>query len=408
MHAQRETLGSYDEPPSLVDPPLRVWELNKTSSRYDRSFAAPSDETLQLMWSLWSGFFFLFSAVILVVFMAMVRSKRVRQQSFNLYLIFLVFPDLLFVFLCASTCLYLAINPGYEYPIICRIQSFYAVFGLGANSWLNAMIGMEVHRMLRESHQGIRYQPPSLWQVRRNSLCCYLFTILFALCGWFRETLPLWPTVAQNGILCLPGEYNQTTTIFFWIFGVPLLIVIPLVYVAYVSLDVLCHKLLPPSGRRRELAIYFFRILSVFVIFWMPCLLVVCAMGGAHGVPWAVWTLGLWGHFQGVTSAIVIAQKADIKKSIRKLLCLRKLEDDATRRTGTRFFAFRTTTTSEAVGPFTGATDSFQLSNETRRILDGASSDGIISAESRVSTSIPYASRTNSAVSVESGQEDRA
>lgn len=375
----RTTIGSYDKPPSLIEPPLRTWELNETSSRYDRSFAAPSQETLRIMWYIWAVVFFVFSMVILIVFQAMIRSKKVRRKPFNLYLIFLIFPDFLFAFLCSFTCLYLALNLGYEYPIICKIQSFYATFGLGANSWLNAVIGFEVHRLLLQSHQGIRFQPLPLARVIRNSLCCYLWGILFAICGVFRETLPLWPTVAHNGLVCLPGEYNKTTTLFFWLLGVPLLMGIPLLYVIYVTSSVLYYKLLPPSGRRRQLAIYCFRVLSAFLVFWMPCLLVVYALGGARGASWAAWAFGLWGHFQGVTSAIIIAQKDDIKKVVYQSLCLRK-QDAMRDAVNSRPFGGRSTVTGALANTTITSDDSRGLPQQNT--LSGAGSYTSLSAPS--------------------------
>ena len=57
--------------------PLRVWELDANSTRYDQLVAAPSDETLHVMWTVWSAITFSLGVLVLVVFLGIVNNKRI-------------------------------------------------------------------------------------------------------------------------------------------------------------------------------------------------------------------------------------------------------------------------------------------------------------------------------------------
>ena len=74
--------------------------------------------------------------------------------------------------------------------------------------------------------------------------------------------IPILPTTvdALFGFVCVPMEYDFPSTMFMWLFFVPLYFGIPSMYVIYVFTNVLWRTLLPPRGGRPELAVYFFRI----------------------------------------------------------------------------------------------------------------------------------------------------
>lgn len=115
-------------------PPLRVWDLNENSTRYDRIVAAPSDEALFRMWVIWSVLNYVVSAFVFIVFFGILSDRKARRSPFNLYLIFLMIPDILFAFTCAITCTLNAIV-GHFYSVpVCKFQSFYVVFGIGEST----------------------------------------------------------------------------------------------------------------------------------------------------------------------------------------------------------------------------------------------------------------------------------
>ena len=85
---------SASEDVPLGQPSIRWWELDDTSSHFERAIAAPSDETLFKMWTALSVVNFIDSIVVAVILIGLASSKTVRKLTFNCYLIFLMIPDL--------------------------------------------------------------------------------------------------------------------------------------------------------------------------------------------------------------------------------------------------------------------------------------------------------------------------
>lgn len=309
----------------IGQPALRSWELNENSTRYDKVLAAPSDGDLKIMWIAYSSVLFVFSVYMVTIFLALITNKKIRTNSYNLYLIYLMIPDIIFNLFCAVTCAWLAANDGFQHAWICNFQSVYLVFGVCANSWINGIIAYEVFKMLHISNAGQRYHPPSLRMVTRNALLVYAGAIFLSL--WGVVSFPWLPheTNLQNGMYCIPLEYNRASVIFFWLAYFPFFCAIPLFFCVWATAYAIWYKLLPPSGKRRVLTIYFFRIVAVFVIMWGPLLVVAYAAGGAGGHPWAVWAVALWGHVQGAVSASVSLLKEDIRFAVIKFVTCGKV-----------------------------------------------------------------------------------
>jgi hypothetical protein len=303
-------------------PQLRIWELNENSTRYEKMMAAPSDEDLTKYWTAWSATLFFVGIFAVVVFLGIVSSRRTRDNPFNLYLLYLLVPDIVFSLSCAVTCLLNAVNGEYWSTWMCNFQQWYCVFGIGGSMWLNAVIAYQIHTMLRLSHNRRRYRPPTRKQVTMHSLVVYLYTGFLGTWGLTdNEKFPYYAGSA-SGFACLPREIDTRTSIFFWLCFFPLFAGIPIVYVAYVSYNVFMRKLLPPSGKRRLLAIYFFRLISAFWIMWIPTLVILFVV--TTGVPTSVlFAGGTWSHLQGAVSAGLSLMKPDIKDAVKNFVLCR-------------------------------------------------------------------------------------
>ena len=73
----------------------------------------------------------------------------------------------------------------------------------------------------------------------------------------------------------LTNSYKtDASTWFFWFAFVPLFMLIPLVYVLWSCGNILYKGMVPPVGRRRNLALYFFRLIFVFVFMWLPFIVI--------------------------------------------------------------------------------------------------------------------------------------
>lgn len=133
-----------------------------------------------------------------------------------------------------------------------------------------------------------------------------------------------WPhlTDSQNGLVCIPMAYDRKSSLFTWLVYTPLHNAIPVIYVTYATIQIIRKGLLPPSGKRRELAIFFTRIVVVFVAMWLPGYFVIYAFGGVD--PWVMYVASIWTHSQGAVSAAVSLLKKDIREATLDLVLCRR------------------------------------------------------------------------------------
>ena len=313
-HLRKLFLGSigYEDVP-LGQPTVRQWEIDGNATRYDRLQAAPSDDDLVIMWSLWSVISGLIGLFVFLVLLSIVMNRKARENPFNLYLVYLMIPDIIFSAFCALTCTLNAWAGEYYSVFMCQAQSFYLVFGIAGNSWLNMMIARELHLLLQASVNMKKYSMPQPRKVTNIAMGVYAYSLFISSWGIWGSRLSWFPhgTVSISGLGCFPLEYNLASTLFYFLCFIPLVAGIPIGYVLYTCYDMHKRKLMPPSGKRRMLSIYFLRVVAAYVFMWMPHLLL-CLMG--TGKAWAVFAGGTWGHFQGVVSAGLSLTKPDIYK----------------------------------------------------------------------------------------------
>lgn len=297
-------------------PRVRTWELNENSTRYDRLVAAPPDSQIHTMSLVWSVIAVAAGIWTTGIFLPLLFSKPVQKNPFNLYLIFLMGPDVAFNWLCAWTCLQTTITGSYPPGFMCKFQSFYVTFTICANSNLNALVARQLYTMLSSAAQYRRYNPPTHKQVTVESLAVYLYSFLVASMVLWDESW--WPHKTQLviGAVCLPMEYDVASSIFFYCFFFLLVFFFPFLFVIWASYYVWQNNLLPQRGRRRVIAIYYFRLAMVFVVFWVPGLFLVF-VGGSAG-PWVQWAGGSWSHMQGAVSGLASLFKADIWKAVTR------------------------------------------------------------------------------------------
>ena len=317
---------SSSSAPSILQlgrPPLRLWELNDNSTRYDRLVAAPSDDDLRLMWILWATLASVVTIFVLTEFLAILFSPvpSTRRNPFNVYLLYLMVPDLWFAAACAVTCVINAHVGHFFSPGLCRFQSFYVVWAVTANSWLNAAIARQLHTMLSSSNLRMRYHVPTRWRVTYEALTVYGLATFVA--SWIFVPSQWLPhrTAAISGQACIPVEYSRASSIFFFVVYVPFMTLIPLVYTGWVGFDIWYHGLMPPVGRRRLLARYFMRIIAVFVTMWLPFIVLVYVVAGNFWLePWVLWIGGAFGHLQAACSAAMSLLKPDVAQAFRDFL----------------------------------------------------------------------------------------
>ena len=124
---------------------------------------------------------------------------------------------------------------------------------------------------------------------------------------------------AASGLACIPVEADKRSAFFFWIVFFPLFSGIPVLYIFYACFDVWRRKLLPPSGKRRLLVVYFGRVIFVFITIWIPYFVLLFCF--ATLVPPSVHFVGgTLSHLQGMISAAVCLLKPDILFAVKRFL----------------------------------------------------------------------------------------
>ncbi|CAB9500471.1 expressed unknown protein [Seminavis robusta] len=309
------TEDPYHLPPDKF--PLYTWELNETSTRWDYLRASPDESTRRIHWTIWSILLFFVSGIIFLVFFSVILSP-IRRNSFNLYLVYLMVPDLVFSFGCMIMCILNATKGDYWSIPMCYAQSVIFIFGVAGNAWMNAVIAYKLYEMLSFSQDFRRFKPPTRKQVTQQALAVYAYALFVA--SWGVYDTDWWPhkSMIMNGNACVPVEYDTASTVFFWVVFTPAAIGLPMIYVCYVLFTVWRRGLMPPAGRRRTISIYFFRLAVVFALLWFPALFLLYMIG--HVVPkWGGWSGGTWSHMQGAVSAIVSIMKPDIHQAVKDL-----------------------------------------------------------------------------------------
>ena len=293
---------------------VRVWEINENSTHYEKLIAAPSDIEMKYMWIFWSLIMALVAVVTGYILLAILLSKKARKNPFNGYLMGLMVPDFLMSFMCCITC-WINASTGHFYSIeACYFQSFYFIFGIGANSWLNCVIAGRLYKLLYDSQHFRKYEPPTYKQVGLHTICVYIWAAFVASWGIIDVDWLPHHTRLVLGTACIPMDYSTSSTIFFYVCFFPCLMGIPLVYVIYVLYQIKKQNLMPTVGKRRILTVYFLRLAIVFVVMWLPALLFLFILGA--WIPhWLVWAGGAWSHLQGLVSSILSLGKPDIKSA---------------------------------------------------------------------------------------------
>ena len=112
---------------------FRDSELNANNTRYDNYVAGGSDRERYIQWTVYSSIALSGTAFCLLVFVSILRKPSVRRKPFNLYLVFLIIPDLVFSFFCGVNCAVNAARGDYASEGWCRFQVFYCVWGIGTS-----------------------------------------------------------------------------------------------------------------------------------------------------------------------------------------------------------------------------------------------------------------------------------
>lgn len=229
-------------------------------------------------------FNFLASSLCLFALQALVRNSSIRKNSFNMYVIFLIFPDSLQNITVGLGNIFfqnrINVFPQGFYEISVFVWIFYFV----SNLYLNAVVAHEMNSLVTASHRRQKRPPPKVGRAWKQITMVYLFAMFFAL--WV--VLPYKWSIADvydgpRGLF----KFGSPNDGVFSPMVAPLiglvLLVVPITYVLYVRIRIAWHKLLPKRGRTRILSLFFMRIIIVFLLFYLPNTLLIGFLVGLDG-----------------------------------------------------------------------------------------------------------------------------
>jgi hypothetical protein len=312
--------------PRIDDPPLYEWQLTSSKesyTRYDYPRATPDADTLGLQFTILATVNAVVAMAVLVLILAMLRSRKVLSNPFSLYLLFIAVPDFVVSFCCFWTCVLSAPLQQYVSEWMCGFQAFYLCWAFCANSWLNGVIVYHIHKLLVDSQQRRHHTPPTRTQVIRHSLAVYLYSSVW---GWINATNRGWlPHEAHlyRGFACFGMERDLASAIFYWFLFMPAFMGVPLVYAGYVLSDIWRRKLLPPLGLRRALSLFLLRLVCLYFAIWFPFLVLFMIGNFVYVGSWYHFVGSVISHLQGIISVTFCLTNPDIRKAVVILLTCR-------------------------------------------------------------------------------------
>ena len=206
---------------------------------------------------------------LLILILGLLKSRQCRTQPFNIYIIGIEFADIIMnlTFVIISIWYWLTSTQealDQTTPLFWKITKTTIVFSTTANMWCNGVVGYQVYRLLKNSHQARRVNAPTIRRVLIELTCVYIFAGglagLFVYAGNQQDSLVL----DSDNSTVINGASGAV--LYMTIFG-PIL---PLLYISYVCIQIYRNNLLPITGRTRTIAIYFARIVLVFFVFYLP------------------------------------------------------------------------------------------------------------------------------------------
>lgn len=291
---------------------LLLRDIDSNSTRWDVASASPSDEVMHQQFAILATINAVVALSCALLIISILRVRKVHQRAFNIYLLAITFPDFVTSFSCFITCAMSSAAYTYYSEVMCRWQTWYLVWGFTSNCWMNAVVSHQLYTMLRISHRRGRYNPPTRKRVALHAACVYLNAgIIACIATWQVPFLPF-KSGSYQGLACFPKDYDNASTLFFWLVFVPTFLLIPFGYFLWCCVEILRKGMLPPVGLRRDLALYFFRLFLVFFFMWLP--FIIFAFVTRNENSWVGWFGAAWSHLQGLVSVLFGLTKADIKE----------------------------------------------------------------------------------------------
>eukprot|EP00531_Pseudo-nitzschia_arenysensis_P000676 CAMPEP_0116145194 /NCGR_PEP_ID=MMETSP0329-20121206/16447_1 /TAXON_ID=697910 /ORGANISM="Pseudo-nitzschia arenysensis, Strain B593" /LENGTH=958 /DNA_ID=CAMNT_0003640751 /DNA_START=552 /DNA_END=3428 /DNA_ORIENTATION=- len=220
--------------------------------------------------------FFSLATILAMTLPLLKKRRRKRASTYNLYLVFLALPDLIYnVFLAYLFITYeewiTIIVPG-EIPWIDHPYDL-ALFATcaAANLYMNAIIALEILKLLRNSKRRRRSKAPSLKKASVQALCTYIVGATIFAVDYNADKIK--DKISRLPSWVIPFVYFTLT------------IALPMAILLWVCFRIYCEKLIgdvrTKAGKRLTILIrYFTRIIVVYICIWLPASILYLAQFG--------------------------------------------------------------------------------------------------------------------------------
>ena len=255
----------------------------------------------------------------LFVFQALLRNSSIRQNAYNIYIIFLIFPDALQNIIAVPWNFFGRTYPQGYYEIGCFVWFFF----FASNFYLNTIVAYEINKLATASHRRQKTAPPKLERAWKQVVSVYIFSMLIAM--W--DVLPYkWsPIDIDDGIHGSLRFGSPNDGVFSPMVGLIIqwgLLGTPITYVMYIGIRIAWYRLLPTRGRTRVLSLFFMRIIIVFLLFYLPNTIVTSSLffALADNPAASFWigkvTAPLMNALQAVVTLHMVLLKDDVREAV--------------------------------------------------------------------------------------------
>ena len=269
-----------------------------------------------ILWTTANGISMISTSALII---AIARSPKVRNVSFNVYLIFSILPDAYKNTSGFFSNLANLLMPNGS-PKACTVIGWNDSYWWCANLWMSCIVFGHLHELLLANKNAKRHEPPEMSRVLKESIFVQVFAMVMA-------SLTLIPVdwipkaTALSGCEAYPEDGKTGQHIFYWVFFMPVTFLFPTLWVTILGLDIWWRELLPINGKSRSLLFYFMRLLLVIYVVTFAVIISFLFGGWVQAIAFVVFNL------LGFFSVCLSLLKKDIMSCWRQMWTCQVIDD---------------------------------------------------------------------------------
>lgn len=300
---------------------MTLYKFGNRTQSFDHFEQTPNTAYSTTLIGISVTYFFLFVLSVLLnsaIILTILLSKRVGTKGFNIYLIFLLLPEVIVgTFALIHSVLTYDLG-SYPFSEVSCVTGVFVYCGyMFANIWTNALVATELYILITNSLQG-RASVVSTSKIVIKCLIVYAASMMMAILYIWNNPLT---ELRLNPESCFPESGNKAGRLVFSIIIPGVTLILPDIYVLYITRQVYEKLNMTSSGNLNFLVSYFFRITFVMALFSLVCMIAI-----------ALSTVGmldltlLFVSVHGLLLAIMTMRKKDIRLAFLELLVRTRTE----------------------------------------------------------------------------------